>query len=260
MTDPIRILCVIPVRGGSKGVPGKNKRPIAGKPLVVWTIEQALAARPRMDVVVSTDDPELARIARAAGAGVPFLRPAELAQDTTPTEPVVEHAIAERTAAGLRPDAVMLLQATSPVRLPGTIDRAIAKFVEAGVDALVGTVPQTPFLWRHDATPHYDPANRPRRQDLRDDEFFYRETGSLYLTRTEVYEREHNRIGGRVSIFAMADDEGVDIDTAADFAVAEQQLLRLFGGQAGPPGNAAPPTAPTSPAAPASAPTPEPAP
>lgn len=227
MTDPLRILCVIPVRGGSKGVPGKNKRPVAGKPLVVWTIEQALAARPALDVVVSTDSPELADIARAAGAEVPFLRPAELAQDTTPTEPVIEHAIAERTAAGLRPDAVLLLQATSPVRLPGTLDRAIAQFAESGVDSLVGVVPQTPFLWRAGAEPCYDPANRPRRQDLRDDELFYRETGSLYLTRTEIYEREHNRIGGRVGLFVMTDDEGADIDTAADLVVAEQQLLRL---------------------------------
>ena len=257
MTAPLRILCVIPVRGGSKGVPGKNKRPIAGKPLVVWTIEQALAARPALDVVVSTDSPELAEIARAAGAEVPFLRPAELAEDTTPTEPVVEHAIAARTAAGRRPDAVLLLQATSPVRLPGTLDRAIAEFVATGVDSLVGTVPQTPFLWRRDATPHYDPANRPRRQDLRADEFFYRETGSLYLTRTEVYEREHNRIGGRTGIFVMADDEGVDIDTAADFAVAEQQLLRLFGDARAEP--AALPAA-AEPDAPAHARAPEPAP
>ena len=228
MTEPLRILCIIPVRGGSKGVPGKNRMPVAGKPLVVWTIEQALAARPAMDVVVSTDDPELAAIARAAGAEVPFMRPAELALDTTPTEPVIAHAIAERTAAGLRPDAVMLLQATSPVRLPGTLNRAIAEFVASGVDSLVGVVPQTPFLWRAGAVPCYDPANRPRRQDLRDDELYYRETGSLYLTRTEVHEREHNRIGGRVGLFVMHDDEGADIDTAADVAVAEAQLRRLL--------------------------------
>ena len=85
----MNILCVIPVRGGSKGVPRKNVRSVAGRPLVVWTIEQALAARPGMDVLVSTDDEEIADVARAAGADVPFLRPPHLAQDETPTEPVL---------------------------------------------------------------------------------------------------------------------------------------------------------------------------
>jgi len=243
-TDSMRILCVIPVRGGSKGVPGKNARLVAGKPLVAWTIGQALAARPAMDVVVSTDDERLARIAREAGAEVPFLRPAELAQDTTPTEPVVRHAIEERTKAGRRPDAVMLLQATSPVRLPGTIDRAIVQFAETGVDSLVGVVPQTPFLWRTPAAaggehaaadtafPHFDVDARPRRQDLDVDDYFYRETGSLYLTRTELYEQRDNRIGGRVGLFVMSDDEGVDIDTLLDLEVAQQQLERLFSGSA----------------------------
>ena len=119
----MRILCVIPVRGGSKGIPRKNLRPIAGKPLVAWTIEQALAAKEEvageheLRVVVSTDDAELADIAREYGAEVPFIRPAHLAEDTTATEPVIEHAIEFYTENGWEPEAVMLLQATSPVRL-----------------------------------------------------------------------------------------------------------------------------------------------
>ncbi|KQQ05642.1 MULTISPECIES: acylneuraminate cytidylyltransferase family protein [unclassified Rathayibacter] len=229
------ILCVIPVRGGSKGLPRKNARLVAGKPLVVWSIEQALAAG--LDVLVSTDDLELAAIAEGAGADVPFLRPAELARDETATEPVVLHAIAHRTALGRRPEAVMLLQATSPIRLPGTLDRAVEQFESTGVDSLVGVVAQTPFLWRSDgdpgssaeqsALPQYDVSARPRRQDLEPAEFFYRETGSMYLTRTEVYETEHNRIGGRVGLFVMDELEGGDIDTALDLVVAEQILLEL---------------------------------
>lgn len=223
------ILCVIPVRGGSKGVPGKNRRLVAGKPLVVWTIEQALAARPALDVVVSTDDERLAQIARDAGADVPFLRPAELARDETATEPVVLHAIEHRTAEGRRPDAVMLLQATSPVRLPGTIDRAIAQFMATEVDSLIGVVPQTPFLWRlgEAVTAHYDVDARPRRQDIDADGFFYRETGSLYVTRTEIYEQRTNRIGGTVGLFVMDDAEGVDIDTELDLSLAAHELQRL---------------------------------
>lgn len=231
----MNILCVIPVRGGSKGVPGKNARLVAGKPLVAWSIEQALAAG--LDVLVSTDDEELAEIARGAGADVPFLRPAELAQDTTPTEPVIEHAIAHRVAEGRRPDAVMLLQATSPVRLAGTIERAVREFEETGVDSLVGVVAQTPFFWHPadsgSATAEYDPAARPRRQDLTAEDYFYKETGSLYLTRTEIYERERNRIGGRVGLFVMDEAEGVDIDTLVDLRIAEQVLGDLYGSAPG---------------------------
>ncbi|PKW27084.1 cytidylyltransferase domain-containing protein [Phycicoccus duodecadis] len=225
----MRILCVVPARGGSKGVPRKNVRVVAGRPLIAWTVEQALAARPAMDVVVSTDDDEIAEAARAAGALVPFRRPAELARDETPTEPVVRHAIEQARAADAAPDAVMLLQATSPIRLPGTVSRALARFAATGVDSLVGVVPQAPFLWTDGDEPSaaYDVTARPRRQDLTPQTLRYRETGSLYLTRTWVYDELDNRIGGRVGLFVMDEIEGVDIDTALDLAVAEQTLATL---------------------------------
>jgi len=222
-------LCVIPARGGSKGVPRKNLRLVAGKPLIVWTIEQALAVRAPLVVVVSTDDEEIAAVAREAGARVPFLRPAELAQDTTATEPVVRHAIAEVTREGVAPDVVMLLQATSPVRLPGTLDRALAEFDATGVDSLVGVVPEPPFLWWAGDPPRadYDIDNRPRRQDLTPDWLRFRETGSLYVTDRRVYDEHDNRLGGRIGLFVMDEVEGVDVDTELDLALAEQQLLAL---------------------------------
>ena len=233
----MRILCVVPARGGSKGVPRKNLRVVAGKPLLVWTLEQALAARPAMDVVVSTDDEEIAEVARAAGALVPFLRPAELALDTTPTEPVVRHAIAAARAAGAAPDAVMLLQATSPVRLPGTVSRAVAQLEATGVDSLVGVVAQAPFIWTDHGpgaapTAAYDVTARPRRQDLTPTTLRYRETGSLYLTRTWVYDELDNRIGGRVGLFVMDELEGTDCDTELDLEVAERTLTHLIGSPA----------------------------
>jgi N-acylneuraminate cytidylyltransferase len=225
----VRILCVVPARGGSKGVPRKNLRVVGGKPLIVWTLERALAARPAMDVVVSTDDEEIAAVARAAGALVPFLRPADLARDTTPTEPVVRHAIAQARQADAAPDAVMLLQATSPVRLPGTLSRAVAQLEATGVDSLVGVVPQAPFIWTEgtaDAGPTsaYDVTARPRRQDLTPATLRYRETGSLYLTRTWVYDELDNRIGGRVGLFVMDELEGIDVDTELDLEVADRTL------------------------------------
>lgn len=227
----MRTLALVPVRGGSKGVPRKNLREVAGKPLVVWTIEQALAmTTPGVEVVVSTEDPELAAVANDAGAEV-LDRPAELAEDTTPTEPVVLHAVETLTAEGREPDRVLLLQATSPIRLPGTLDRALAELDATAVDSLVGVVPQAPFLWqRHGDGPPtaaYDVTRRPRRQDLTADQLMFRETGSLYVTRTEVYRRHQNRIGGRVGLFVMTEDEGLDIDTEVDLLVAEQRLGRL---------------------------------
>ena len=214
-------LCVIPARGGSKGVPRKNLLDVGGKPLIVWTIEQALAV-PDLDVLVSTDDPDIAEVARAAGARVPWLRPDELAQDTTPTEPVVRHAIAQVTEDRGRPDAVMLLQATSPVRHVGTLARALFEFADTSVDSMVGVVEQPPFIWQagNPPTAAYDVAARPRRQDLTEEARRYCETGSLYVTRTEVYEQHDNRLGGRIGLFVMAEDEGIDIDTELDVALA----------------------------------------
>jgi CMP-N,N'-diacetyllegionaminic acid synthase len=216
---------VIPARGGSKGVPRKNLLDVGGKPLIVWTIEQALAV-PGLDVVVSTDDEEIAAVARDAGARVPWLRPAELAQDTTPTEPVVRHAIEQVTAESARPDAVMLLQATSPVRHLDTLPRALTEFTDTGVDSMVGVVEQPPFIWQagHPPTAAYDVAARPRRQDLTEKTRRYRETGSLYVTRTEIYEQHDNRLGGQVGLFVMAEDEGIDIDTELDVALAVRLL------------------------------------
>lgn len=221
------LLCVIPARGGSKGVPRKNLLAVGGKPLIVWTIEQALAV-PGLDVLVSTDDEEIAQVARAAGAGVPWLRPAELAQDTTPTEPVVRHAIERVTEDRGRPDAVMLLQATSPVRRPDTLARAVREFTETEVDSMVGVVPQAPFLWQATDPPTaaYDVSARPRRQDLTRETLRYRETGSLYVTRTEIYEQHDNRLGGRIGLFVMDEDEGIDIDTELDVALAARLLDR----------------------------------
>jgi CMP-N,N'-diacetyllegionaminic acid synthase len=219
------LLCVIPARGGSKGVPRKNLLEVGGKPLIMWTIEQALTV-PDLDVLVSTDDDEIADVARQAGARVPWLRPAELAQDTTATEPVVRHAIDQVTVERGRPDAVMLLQATSPVRHDGTLARAVREFSATNVDSMVGVVPQAPFIWRATEPPtaSYDVAARPRRQELTSETLRYRETGSLYVTRTDVYEEFDNRLGGRIGLFVMDENEGIDIDTQLDVALAERLL------------------------------------
>lgn len=226
-------LVVIPARGGSKGVPRKNLLPLGGRPLLMWTVAQALAADDGdLIVAVSTEDAEIAEVARAAGARV-IERPAELAQDTTPTEPVVLHAMDVVEAEGTALDAVLLLQATSPVRRPDTIGRALARFRETRADSLVGVIPSTPFFWHlpsapgAPATADYDPARRPRRQELTAQQLHYFENGSLYVTAPAIYREHANRIGGHTELFVLDESEGIDIDTPADVAAAEAMLVRL---------------------------------
>lgn len=222
MTTP----AIIPARGGSKGIPRKNLRMIGGKPLIVWTIDQVLAT-PGLVPYVSTEDAEIAAVARTAGANV-IERPYELAQDTTGSEPVIEHAISCITRQDGRPDQVMFLQATSPLRLPDTLGRALREFAETGVDSMVGVVPAEIFMWRKDPTVEalYPFEARPRRQDIAADQLRYRETGSLYLTRTEIYERHHNRLGGTIGLFVMDASESIDIDSFDDLEYAIWLLER----------------------------------
>jgi CMP-N-acetylneuraminic acid synthetase len=116
MINGKRVLAVVPARGGSKGLPGKNIRMICGKPLIDWTIQAALKSRFIDELIVSTDSPEIADIAAKAGASVPFLRPAGLATDTSPTIDVVEHVLEHFRAASESFDYLVLLEPTSPLR------------------------------------------------------------------------------------------------------------------------------------------------
>ncbi|MDE6416244.1 MAG: acylneuraminate cytidylyltransferase family protein [Duncaniella sp.] len=122
-------LFVIPARGGSKGIPGKNIRPLAGKPLIVYSIEVALTMAPATShVIVSTDSEDIAAVAREAGADVPWLRPAELATDTAGSREVILHAMDQADAAGVSYDCVVLLQPTSPLRTAADVEACLALY------------------------------------------------------------------------------------------------------------------------------------
>lgn len=223
----MRVLGIVPARGGSKGIPGKNVRPLGGKPLLAWTAESALAACRLSRVVLTTDDETIAEVGRACGLEVPFLRPAELARDDTPTLPVLQHAVAELERAGDRFDAVCLLQPTSPFRRAGDIDGCI-ELLETGLDAVVSVLPVPPehnphWVYFRDgagllrlATGEEQPI--PRRQEL--PPAFHRD-GAVYVTRRDVLMKGNSLYGKRLGGF-LADARSVNLDTPADWERAEK--------------------------------------
>ena len=136
--SPLKIVGVIPARSGSKGIPNKNIKPLAGRPLIYYTIQAGLESRLLNRLLVSTDSPEIEDIAKGYGAEVPFLRPAELAQDDTPRLPVVQHAARylEKTE-GYKPDIMVTLQPTSPLRRAEHIDAAIDMLISTKADRVL---------------------------------------------------------------------------------------------------------------------------
>jgi N-acylneuraminate cytidylyltransferase len=182
-------------------VPRKNLLEVGGKPLVVHSIEHALAAREVNEVIVSTDDDEIAAIARAAGADV-VQRPAALAGATASSESALLHALDARD--GADPDLVVFLQATSPVRGPQDVDAAIGLLLSEGADSLFSAHPEKAHTWTRDGgalrSVSYDWRDRRREQDM---DAQLRENGSIYVFRPEILRREGNRLGGTIAVYEM---------------------------------------------------------
>lgn len=198
-------LALIPARGGSKGVPGKNIKIIYGKPLIVWTIEKALKAKNVDKVVVSTDSLEIAEIAKAAGAEI-LIRPDYLATDTASTLDVMIHALKEYPA-----DIITLLQATSPCRSDGLIDECIKEFVEGDYDSLA-----TGFICDYK---EYGKNTLPRQQI---DGFFY-DDGNVYVMKADMV-RNGDRYGKKIGHKFISRYENAEIDDMFDFWLLDKIL------------------------------------
>ena len=233
----MKILAIIPARGGSKGVPRKNVRAVAGKPLIAWTLEAALAATRIDRVVVSTDDAEIAKVASGLGAEVPFLRPAALAADASPTVDTLRHVVAElRAREGYTADAVMTLQPTSPLRTARHIDEAAALFAaDPAAESLVSFV-EVPHIFhprsvmtRDEAgymVPFLTEPQPSRRQDK--EPVFARNGAAIYITRTSCLDRFV--FGGRLLAYMMDPACSLDVDDEADLTHADALLRARVGG------------------------------
>ncbi|GER23009.1 transferase [Zafaria cholistanensis] len=213
-----RVLVVIPARGGSKGIPLKNLRPVAGRSLVARAVDAALCAPSVTDVVVSTDHPGIRAEALRCGAQA-VDRPAELSGDLATSESAVLHALdAHRTQAGEDPEVVVLLQCTSPFIDPADLDAAVTEVLAGGADVCFSVAESHAFLWTvgpdgRVAAVGHDAAHRPRRQDR---EPQYRETGAFYALRTEGFRRHGHRFFGQLRLHVVPPEHSVEIDSPED--------------------------------------------
>ena len=231
MIDPYsKAVAVIPARGGSKGIPKKNLLQIGGRPLIEWTLEAVVEATNAFRLIVSTDSQEISQVSRDMGAEI-VVRPEELGLDTTATEPVISHALAQLGIEGNT--CLVILQATSPIRSSGTLDSAYETFLSSGSDSLLAVVEEAPFLWRgpvSNPTATYNVAYRPRRQDFKPNAIIYKEVGSFYFSWVESFQSTGNRIHGRQQLFVVDKHEGIDIDDDYDAIMADAILSKRGSG------------------------------
>lgn len=217
----MKLISIIPARGGSRGISKKNIIPVNGVPLICHTIKASIDSRHVQRTIVSTDSDEIAAIAAGHGAEV-FMRPAELALDDTPTEPVMENVLDTlKQKEGYSPEYVCLLQPTSPLRVGGDIDSAFEQIIEEGSDSLLSGCDSHSFLWKKgggSAVPiNYDFGKRPRRQEMEQ----YRENGAIYIFKNSLFADSGNRLGGEISLYVMDESRSVEIDTEFDLKLVE---------------------------------------
>lgn len=224
----LKILGLIPARSGSKGIPGKNIKILEDKPLLLYTIDNALKSKHLDRVIVSTDSQEIAQIAQEAKCEVPFLRPAHLAQDTTPMYEVLVHVIEEMSKLGLKPEIIVLLQPTSPFRTTEQIDEAIQKFLTSSVKCLISVrkVRENPYwmkiLERGFLSPVLDKSISSRQQLPT----FYYPNGAIYIWSAE-YLLNTNQLYPEDTIpYEMDESSSLDIDEELDWLFAEFLMSR----------------------------------
>jgi CMP-N,N'-diacetyllegionaminic acid synthase len=230
----MRILAVIPARGGSKGIPRKNIAILRDRPLIAYTIDAARAATCLERIVVSTEDEEIATLSRNLGVNV-MMRPSVLSKDDTGTLAVLQHVVATLGQSGYRPDAVMTLQPTSPLRTARHIEEAAATFAaDPKADSLVSCVPVPHIFHPHSVMqltgdgylePFVNVPQPIRRQDK--EPAFARNGAALYITRTERL--AEYIFGGRLIPYMMCQEDSIDIDCAADLVVAERYFCARSG-------------------------------
>lgn len=230
----MKILGIIPARGGSKGVPNKNTKLLGNKPLLQYTSEVALKSKLLSKVILSSDDDSIIQVAKDLGLEVPFKRPDNLARDTSPTLPVILHALSFFEEQGEFYDAVCLLQVTNPFRSLTFLENSIKTFIDKNTDSLISVL-EVP----HEYNPHWtfkidnqeclristgEKEIIARRQELPKT---YHRDGSIYLTKTSVLKEQKSLFGERISYIESSRDKHVNIDTMEDWKKAEEMIIKF---------------------------------
>lgn len=219
-----KIVSIIPARGGSKGIPKKNIKLLAGKPLITYSIEASLKSKYIDRTIVSTDDEEISRVSKECGAEV-IKRPKELARDGAPTIPVVIHTVNHlEDKEGYKADVIVLLQPTSPLREVSDIDKAIEKFLETDPDIVVSVTelkynPVFYFKMKRDKLSHFirSKSKITRRQDSQK---VYTLNGAIYVMSRQTLKKD-NIYSGDMRAIVMDNEKSIDIDTMGEFKIAE---------------------------------------
>lgn len=226
------MLAVIPARGGSKGVPGKNIKELAGKPLIAYTIEAALNSNIFSKVIVSTDSREIAEAALRYGAEVPFLRPDEISGDMTSSDDVIKHALSYYSDQAVLFDHVCKLQPTSPLRTGRHLKDAYQLFIDRQADFLVsicecehsplwsGTIEEDLRLDNFIS----EEAKRACRQNL---PTYYRLNGAIYMGKVDCFLKNNSFLGQNSIAYIMEQKDSIDIDSPLDFMIAETILKEM---------------------------------
>lgn len=224
-----RIIAIIPARAGSKGITNKNVIDFCGKPLIAWSIEQALISKYVKEVYVSTDGGQIAETAKEYGAKI-ISRPDKLASDTSSSEDALIHAVDVIGQKTEKITAILFLQATSPVRLSQDIDGAVELFLKDELDSLFSmAVLEDYCIWKNMesglSSLTYDYKNRGRRQDKED---LYLENGSIYLFKPEILKRYRNRLGGKIGMYKMPMDRSYEIDSINDVEMCSYFMRKYY--------------------------------
>ena len=230
----MKILAIIPARGGSKGVPRKNIKLLAGKPLLEYTAAVALKSTLLLKVIVSTEDDEIISVAKTLNLEIPFKRPIDLATDSSSSLSVILHALEYFESKNVYFDSVCLLQVTSPFRTVEFLDEAIQKFIKSGSDSLI-SVQEIP----HEYNPHWsfklDEGQNlkiatgeteiiSRRQDLPK---AYHRDGSIYITKTKTLKEQNSLFGKKIAHIVSPKEFYVNVDTMDDWKKAEELVKHL---------------------------------
>lgn len=231
----MNVIALICARGGSKGVPGKNIRPLGGKPLIAWAIDAARAVSRVHRVIVSTDSEQIAAVARDAGADIPFMRPAELAQDTSPEWLVWRHALDYLRSKDEYPDALLVVPTTAPLRSPVDLEHCLDEFEKGQADVVITVTDahRSPYFNMVKANPDGSvglvippQGTVVRRQDV---PAVYDMTTVGYVSRPDFVMTQPGLFAGRVRQVHVPVERALDIDTPLDFQMAEFLVARAGG-------------------------------